>query len=224
MKYLLIALSVMVILFAGEAIVYLYDNSPIKDFTMVVTSIDSNGNTVIETTTTTERIREVPAPSGTQIVSVHYLTHNDKNVTETIIFIRNLEDNTSKVVRMSGDAYHAITSDPSWLGERHFIFYSYCGTGCQGIVLLNTVTGQMKDGVISYLSKGFVDSDQTHLKDWNDQVFIMDGLMGAVSTKIDNDNKIYLIFSSSNSNENESSTTTYRYIFDEQTTLLTEIN
>lgn len=85
-----------------------------------------------------------------------------------------------------------ITSDIQWLGENYLLFLRHCGTGCQGLSLLDIHTGEVKNATLSYQSF----SDQplfTHFEDWFGSQFRWEGSLKQIKTGSKGSNN-YLVF------------------------------
>lgn len=54
-----------------------------------------------------------------------------------------------------------VARNPDWLGNDHLVFVRHCGS-CQGLTLLNTQTGEVKNATMSYMSSFSDRSAYTH--------------------------------------------------------------
>lgn len=81
----------------------------------------------------------------------------------------------------------------SWLDESHVVFKVYCGTSCAGFNLVNTETGEIKEGVITYLFSEDRNIWYTYFKDGYGREFEFDGFGSDITTETI-DNKNYLVF------------------------------
>lgn len=107
-----------------------------------------------------------------------------------------------------------ITSIPQWLGESYLIFLRHCGTSCQGFMLLNTETGELRGGLLSYMSydDNLSGSDWTHWKDWFGDTHFIDGIPKHIRTETDENGSVFIIFEMQNASGTPSGT--YRFVFD----------
>jgi hypothetical protein len=90
-----------------------------------------------------------------------------------------------------------ITSDVHWLGNKYLFFSRHCGTGCQGITLLNIETSEIRNAVLSYPS--FPNQPETtHFTDWLGNEYLINGLVSEVTSQTVGSNN-YLVFNLGNS-------------------------
>ncbi len=88
------------------------------------------------------------------------------------------------------------TGDPHWLGNKYLFFKAYCGTSCQGLVLLDTENNQVWKGALGYFS-GKDEKPRTSFSGWFDQDFRFEDSVSQIHAAII-DNKPYLIFDMEN--------------------------
>lgn len=204
MKRLGASIALVVLLFTIGLLIQGYDNRPIDGFDAVTTTVRS----------------QTPSPARSQTAIVKEVHEGD--VTSAVIMVRDQATRNERVVFTAPDAFRDITTEPHWLGDRYLLFTRSCGTACQGLVLLDTTTGETKSGTLS-----FSDSDDSetgpriYLRDWFNRTFIIEGLLNKFYTEVDTNGIVWLILSTQD--EDSTTTTPYRYIFDERTTVLTKV-
>lgn len=117
----------------------------------------------------------------------------NKNTSEDIsLVVFNRQQKTYQEVYSSNFSSWDVTSGLHWLDDNHIFFMRHCGTGCQGITLLNLESGKTSTARLYYPS--FPDKKpETHFVDWFGQKFDFDGLVSNISSKTVN-NHNYLVF------------------------------
>lgn len=84
------------------------------------------------------------------------------------------------------------TGYPHWLDNEYIFFTSGCGTGCQGMYLVNVNTRETRQALLESISLG-AESYETHFRDWFGQSFKFPGWSKNVrSASVEG--KTYLIF------------------------------
>lgn len=101
-----------------------------------------------------------------------------------VIAIKNLMTNEYAEIFSTTNRLYEVRSAVRWLGNEHIFFLRSCGTGCRGLMLINTHTRQVETAAISYPS---FSSQQpyTHFSDWNGQDTKMYGLASEVLAETD---------------------------------------
>ncbi len=80
-----------------------------------------------------------------------------------------------------------------WLGNDHVFFTVYCGSSCQGIVLLDVITGKTHSTTIASMSSS-KEKSYTIFPDWfSKKEFRFDGLIDEMSGEM-KDGQAYLVF------------------------------
>jgi len=126
-----------------------------------------------------------------ELFSKSYTTYLDNNV--ILAVVENIGDAERERFLFTGEER---TGDPHWLGNKHLFFKAYCGTSCQGLILLDTENRQIWKGVLGYhVGKG--ERLKTRFGGWFDQNFEIDGSVDQIHADII-DNKPYLIFDMKN--------------------------
>lgn len=204
MKWLSVSIALAVLLLIAALLIQWYDNRPIGGFDAVTTIVRS----------------QTPSPARSQTAIVKEVHEGD--VTSAVIMVRDHATSNERVVFTAPDAFRDIATEPHWLGEHYLLFTRYCGTACQGLVLLDTVTGETKSGILSFSnSDDSKNGAHTYLRDWLNRTFIMEGLLDEFYTDVDTNGTVWLILSTQD--EDSTAATLYRYIFDERTTTLTKV-
>lgn len=100
------------------------------------------------------------------------------------------------------------TGNPHWLGNEHVFFTSGCGTGCQGVYLVNT---RSKESRLALLETNPVSQHafESRFHDWFDQDFKFSGAVTHMRSAFI-DKNIFLIFEIQNS---DASLTEKKFLF-----------
>jgi len=130
------------------------------------------------------------SPSQNQVAFVSSL---DSSTSEALsLSLLNVNNGENREVFYTEFPSWDVKSDVKWFGENYLFFLRHCGTGCQGITLLDIHTGERKNATLSYPS--FPDQPaSTHFKDWLGKEYQMEGLVKEVNSKTI-DSKNYLVF------------------------------
>ena len=126
-----------------------------------------------------------------QLFASNYITYLDNKI--IVAVTNNIGDSEREYYTFIGEAR---TGYPHWLGNNYVFFTSYCGTSCQGLMLLDIRSGQRWSAVLSFLinedgSRG------THFRDWFDKSFEFLGFAKKIHGEMKN-NKPYLVFDMEN--------------------------
>lgn len=116
---------------------------------------------------------------------------------QKIIIVRDLDSQKEDVV-FTGEER---TNNPHWLGNEYIFFTSYCGTGCKGIYLVNTLNKETRQGVWAYMYDEQKNAWGTHVNDWFSQKFVLDGMISKVKSEVVG-GQAYLIFEMDDNNGN----------------------
>lgn len=134
-----------------------------------------------------------------QLFSNNHTTYLNNEIIVAVINDIQDGDNGREYYLFNGEER---TGDPHWLGNRYVFFTAYCGTSCQGLILLDTQSKQIWKGVHSNRAWQN-EKPQTHFSDWFDEEFEFPGLIDKIHAEMIN-NKPYLIFDMINDKEVES--------------------
>lgn len=120
-----------------------------------------------------------------------FTTYLDNNI--IISRVENFDDLQREYYIFIGEER---TGNPHWLGNNHVFFTSYCGSACQGLILLDVKTGQRWQGVLSSLPNS-QSQMFTYFTDWFDQKFRFSGLVESMRGELKN-NQPFLVFETIN--------------------------
>lgn len=126
-----------------------------------------------------------------ELFSKSYTTYFDNNV--ILAVVENIGDVERERFLFTGEER---TSDPHWLGNKYLFFKAYCGSSCQGLILLDVENRQIWKGVLSYYA-GKSERPKTRFSGWFDQDFEFEGSINKIHADVV-DNKPYLIFDMKN--------------------------
>ncbi|MDP4011241.1 MAG: hypothetical protein Q8P72_03365 [Candidatus Roizmanbacteria bacterium] len=122
-----------------------------------------------------------------QLFASNYVTYLDNKI--IIAVTNNVGDSEREYYTFIGEAR---TGYPHWLGNNYVFFTSYCGTSCQGLMLLDVRSGQRWSAILTFLSNEN-GSRRTHFRDWFDKSFEFPGFAKKIHGEMKN-NKPYLVF------------------------------
>ncbi len=130
------------------------------------------------------------SPNDKQIAFFYEPDNKSKDVLS--LMITHLENNISEEKYHTNFASWDATSNLHWLNNNYVFFTRHCGTACKGVTLLNLVSKETINAVLTYPS--FSNQPvETHFKDWFGQEHVLQGIVNKISSETIN-NKTYLIF------------------------------
>ena len=106
---------------------------------------------------------------------------------DTVVSVRDIENETERYI-FTGSRIGL----PKWIGNEYVFFTSYCGSGCQGIYLVNVFNKETRQGVLGYTAREG-NKTQTYFTDWFDHDFKFEGWVDEIRSDTIS-NKTYLIF------------------------------
>ncbi len=111
---------------------------------------------------------------------------------ELTIMLSNLDSDAAQEIFYTINPSWDVTSDLHWLGDNNTIFLRHCGTSCQGLTLLDVLSGEATNATLSYMS--FTNqSAYTNFEDWFGDEHKMENFVDTIHTETV-DSKFYLIF------------------------------
>jgi len=133
------------------------------------------------------------SPSQQQVAFSYDPNETDESKEDELsLMILDLVNKSTKEIFHTTFPSWDVTSKPQWLGDKYIFFLRHCGTGCQGVTLLNIETGQTKNAVLSYPSFP-AQQAVTYFEDWFGQTYqFKDFVQNMHSEMIAG--KFYLIF------------------------------
>lgn len=151
----------------------------------------------IETTVKGPRlVYSETSPDGIKEVLLYETPFNGENQLEYYNYLSNQYFFAIKELDSGRERYIFVndykTGNPHWLSNEHIFFTSGCGTGCQGLYLVNTNSKESRSAVLTVTSLA-KDSFETHFRDWFDREFKFPGWPKHIRSILLED-KVYLIF------------------------------
>lgn len=136
------------------------------------------------------------SPDGVKQVLLYKTPFNGENQLEYHNYLSNQYIFAVKELDSARERYIFVndyrTGNPHWLGNEHIFFTTGCGTGCQGLYLVNTNSKESRLAVLTITP--FAENNfETHFRDWFDQEFKFPGWPKQIRSVLIKD-KIYLIF------------------------------
>lgn len=136
------------------------------------------------------------SPDGLKQIILYEMPFNGENQLEYYSYLSNQFIFAVKELDSSKERYIFVndykTGNPHWLGNEHIFFTSGCGTGCQGLYLVNTDSKETRLSLLTVIPVT-KDSFETHFRDWFDQEFKFPGWTKHIRSVL-LENKVYLIF------------------------------
>lgn len=141
-----------------------------------------------------EEVYTEESPNKENILTLYEIPDIPENY--NILILKN------KVSKIKNRIFFPNSRDglPHWIGNEHVFFTEYCGTGCQGISLLNVFTKEIRFGMLTYMDGSDSRDIYTHFNDWFDHNFEFNGWPDEIKSEIIN-GKVYLIFNMQNEKE-----------------------
>lgn len=185
----------------GEGVYFIGDpiqifNLPLEEFNSVSSGDDN------DTVHTNNKVRKEVLYDAHKIFSVQlsplknriglfYYPNDSQENLEVKIF--NIDQGVYKEIYHSNDTPWSMGSGLHWLGNDHVFFTVYCGSSCQGLILLNVITGKTHSTTIASMSS-LVEKSYTIFPDWfSKKEFRFDGLIDEMNGEII-DGQAYLVF------------------------------
>lgn len=132
------------------------------------------------------------SPDKSKKIIIYFL---DEQELENIISVVELDSDYEKYIYIGKNI-----GFPKWLGNDHIFFTKYCGTACQGFILVEVNGGEVRSGILSYMSLDLSRPDYTHFKDWFGSEFEFDGYPESMRGEI-KDDKAWLVFAMHDQNK-----------------------
>lgn len=140
---------------------------------------------------------EETSPDEDQKIQAYYnefdpeFFHNYSTIArdKAVFLLSSKEDHQSKNVVFTGDER---TGYPHWLGNENIFFTAFCGTGCEGLYLVNVFSRKTLQGGLAYL---FDDNGglYTIFSDWFGKNFRFPGFVSDMHADMKGE-KTYLVF------------------------------
>ncbi|MEK7458278.1 MAG: hypothetical protein AAB612_02225 [Patescibacteria group bacterium] len=130
------------------------------------------------------------SPSKNRIGLFYYPDDSQENL-EVKIF--NIDRGVYKEIYHSNFNPWSVRGGLHWLGNDHVFFTVYCGSSCQGLILLDVITGKTHSTTIASMSS-LKEKSYTIFPDWfSKKEFRFDGLIDEMNGEM-KDGKTYLVF------------------------------
>lgn len=185
----------------GEGVYFIDDPIHIFDIPPEEFSSVSSGD-VNDTVYTKNKVKKEVLYENHKIFSVQlsplknrigFFYYPDDSQENLEVKIFNINQGVYKEIYHSNDTPWSIGSGLHWLSNNHIFFTVYCGSSCQGLVLLNVITGKTHSTTIASMSS-LKENSYTIFPDWfSKKEFKFNGLIDEMNGEM-KDGQAYLVF------------------------------
>lgn len=143
------------------------------------------------------------SPNGVKEILLYETPFNGRNKLDYQNYLSNQYLFSIRELNSKREKYVFVndykSGNPHWLGNEHIFFTGGCGTGCQGLYLVNINSKESHTGVLTVtpLTKN---SFQTNFRDWFGQEFKFPGWPKYIKSTPVGD-KTYLVFQMENNGQ-----------------------
>ncbi|HIH10977.1 TPA: hypothetical protein HA241_02215 [Candidatus Woesearchaeota archaeon] len=185
----------------GEGVYFVGDPIHIFDIPLEEFSSVSSGD-VNDTIYTKNKVKKEVLYENHKIFSVQlsplknriglfYYPDDSQENLEAKIF--NIDQGVYKEIYHSNFHPWNVGGNLQWLGNDHVFFTVHCGSSCQGLILLDVITGKTHSTTIASMSS-VKEKSYTIFPDWfSKKEFRFDGLINEMNGEM-KDGKAYLVF------------------------------